>query len=371
MYDIVYIGAGISCLYSAYNYIKYTKNTNILILEKSNRIGGRIDWDIFENVTVVKGAGVGRFSKDKLLLNLLKELDIKYNIHRSSFNYIHPYNDNIIKNSLIKLYINPYNKTETFKEFALRILGKSDYELLINSLGYTDYESYDIKDALQNYGFEDDYKNNYIFIFSWKDLIEKLENILKKFIRLNSEVIAINNNSVNLKDEILLSKKIVLGVTKKPLLNLLPYDIYKNIESQPFIRIYALLNKKLPIDNYTIVGKPLQKIIPIKNNIYMIAYSDNENAILLKNSSKKFLQNCLWNIFGNEFKILKYIKYFHKEGTHLFKPLDSKYKSRSNYLKCAQNPSKNIYVIGEVVALKQGWVEGALKSTLKINLNEY
>jgi len=34
----------------------------------------------------------------------------------------------------------------------------------------------------------------------------------------------------------------------------------------------------------------------------------------------------------------------------------------------AQHPDENLWVIGECVALKQGWVEGALTSVDKINL---
>jgi monoamine oxidase len=42
-------------------------------------------------------------------------------------------------------------------------------------------------------------------------------------------------------------------------------------------------------------------------------------------------------------------------GTHYYKPGIEKYNSLSN-------PEPNIYVVGEMVSKKQGWVEGALES---------
>jgi len=49
-------------------------------------------------------------------------------------------------------------------------------------------------------------------------------------------------------------------------------------------------------------------------------------------------------------------------GTHYYEPLSSEYRSRQAFIKEAQTPEKNLFVIGEMVALHQGWVEGALES---------
>jgi monoamine oxidase len=48
--------------------------------------------------------------------------------------------------------------------------------------------------------------------------------------------------------------------------------------------------------------------------------------------------------------------------------LPTEYKSRKEFIKEAQHPKDNIWVVGEVVAQKQGWVEGALSSVEKIDL---
>jgi hypothetical protein len=56
---------------------------------------------------------------------------------------------------------------------------------------------------------------------------------------------------------------------------------------------------------------------------------------------------------------LESIKSFYWEiGTHYYSPLSKNDESRTSFISRAQNPEKGIYVIGEVVSNKQGWVEG-------------
>ena len=67
-------------------------------------------------------------------------------------------------------------------------------------------------------------------------------------------------------------------------------------------------------------------------------------------------------------EITDMVSFFWSEGTHYYKPLPIEYKSRKEFIKEAQHPTDNIWVVGEVVAEKQGWVEGALSSVEKISL---
>lgn len=72
---------------------------------------------------------------------------------------------------------------------------------------------------------------------------------------------------------------------------LLPaHPIYKEIEPQPFLRVYGKFDKssvgilKEVLPKFTYVDFPIQKIIPINvyNGIYMIVYNDNQSALALK-----------------------------------------------------------------------------------------
>ena len=79
-YDIIIIGSGISGLYAAYNIQKMSPSTSFIILEKykKNWIGGRTSNDMFYGTQIVTGAGIGRKNKDKLLIQLLNDIDLPY-----------------------------------------------------------------------------------------------------------------------------------------------------------------------------------------------------------------------------------------------------------------------------------------------------
>ena len=44
-----------------------------------------------------------------------------------------------------------------------------------------------------------------------------------------------------------------------------------------------------------------------------------------------------------------------------YNPL-KQWKTRQHFIDAAQHPMKDVVVVGEMVALNQGWVEGALES---------
>ena len=128
------------------------------------------------------------------------------------------------------------------------------------------------------------------------------------------------------------------------------------------------------VPGYTIVPGPLQKIIPMDANkgVYMIAYSDNENATLLKpylknnEENREFFCTLLEKSLGipeNSLHLIAIKDYYWSIGTHYYTPLQRKlYKNREDFIEKAQHPEKNILVVGEMVSLNQGWTEGALES---------
>jgi hypothetical protein len=96
----------------------------------------------------------------------------------------------------------------------------------------------------------------------------------------------------------------------------------------------------------------------------MIGYTDNEMAERLKDKLKntemnrEFMCRLIEKSLGirkNMLKMTAMRDYYWPVGTHYYKPSIANYKSLSN-------PETNIYVVGEMVSKKQGWVEGALES---------
>jgi len=385
IYDYIIIGAGIAGLYAAYKIKNKYPNKTFLILEANSKkyIGGRICQEIFANHLVNTGAGIGRKNKDKYLIELLNELKIKYTEFSKEPEYSFEPVD--LKKIIVTLKnkFNELNKPrKTFKKFAEPILGSEIYKQFVRTSGYTDFENDDVEHVLYMYGLED---NTYCWtglVVPWNQLIIKLIDKINSInIKSNSEVIKIENNdiiSVFTKKKKYKCNKLIVATTIKSLRKLFKNPIYKEIEGQSFIRIYATVAKKyIPImkekvNGSLIVDNKLHKIISYDpdKGLYMIAYSDNKDAISLKKNAdnKLYLEDLIKKSLNIEdVKLNKIVDYYHEIGTHYYKPLSNKYNSRLEFIKQAQNPDTNIYVIGEVVSENQGWVNSALDTYHKIS----
>jgi hypothetical protein len=387
-YDIIIIGTGISGLYSAYK----NPNKSILILEKYKKqwIGGRMSNEYFYGTEIVTGAGIGRKNKDKLLIQLMKELDIPF--YESKFSPHYAYNiEHVDVKQILYLLKTAYNKNptkKTFKQFAKPILGVKLYNQFLTYIGFTDYENEDIHDTLYNYGMEDNYTQFNILEIPWKELVLKLYNKIgpKKF-KFSSNVTSIEKYKDLEQEKFIINiengpsyicNKVILATTITSIQKLLPHiSLYKKIHSQPFLRVYAKFSKQsLPflnkyVKDYTIVSRPLQKIIPMNSEkgVYMIAYSDNESALYLKkylinNEANcdffaKLVEKSIGIPFG-QLNIIAIKDFYWPVGTHYYEPLSG--ISREEFIFKAQHPEPGLLVVGEVVSLHQGWTEGALES---------
>ena len=367
--NIVIIGGGISSLYSAYLLKKNYPKIKYTIIEKSDECGGRVKMSNLGDVKLPTGAYFTRVDHDKTLLKLLKDLDIKLNPYMLDIDYSFKESDATNLLAKLKKSLPKYDRSKIkFKEFAKDVLGK-DYDNFIDMMGYTDFENADINDTLFNYGLVDNLPGYEIANVDWSKVIEKLVSFIgKENIVLNTEVKSIKEKNgsflINSKYE---CDGVIIGVTINALRNLLSNKIYNQIESQEFIKVFAK-SKDLDVDKYNVVDSELRKVIPIKDDVYKIAFSDNKDAISLKSKSDSYFKKLLSDHFNKDIKITNVRKFFWEEGTHYYKPLPIEYKSRKEFIKEAQHPKDNIWVIGEVVAERQGWVEGALSSVEKISL---
>jgi hypothetical protein len=367
--NIVIIGGGISSLYSAYLLKKNYPKIKYTIIEKSDECGGRVKMSNLGDVKLPTGAYFTRVDHDKTLLKLLKDLDIKLNPYMLDIDYSFKESDATNLLAKLKKSLPKYDRSKIkFKEFAKDVLGK-DYDNFIDMMGYTDFENADINDTLFNYGLVDNLPGYEIANVDWSKVIEKLVSFIgKENIVLNTEVKSIKEKNgsflINSKYE---CDGVIIGVTINALRNLLSNKIYNQIESQEFIKVFAK-SKDLDVDKYNVVDSELRKVIPIKDDVYKIAFSDNKDAISLKSKSDSYFKKLLSDHFNKDIKITNVKKFFWEEGTHYYKPLPTEYKSRKEFIKDAQHPKNNIWVVGEVVAERQGWVEGALSSVEKISL---
>ena len=408
VYDIIIIGAGLAGLYAAYNIKRLHPNKTFIILEsnKKDYIGGRIGNDTFYGEEIVIGAGVGRKKSDKLLTQLLCDLNIKYSEFVVQMNYSKRLGNVVDIKKCFSLLRGACNKTysgQTFKQFGTKILGKKLYTDFVISSGYTDYENEDVYETLYHYQMEDTVPGWTAMRLNWSDLVDKLCSKIGKRSVLTSvkvdKLTQIGNDNDNDNDNddenrfievsandnraFFTGKQVIIASRINTIQKLLPHcPIYKEIGGQPFIYIYAKFDvasssiMKEAVKTYTIVPGPLQKIIPMSNGVYMIAYADNKNAELLSEykentrANRDYFENELEVCLGlqeNALHIIAIKDYYWPVGTHYYKPM-KQHESRVKFIKEAQHPDKrdDILVIGEVVSRKHGWTEGALESVHSI-----
>ena len=399
-YDIIIIGAGIAGLYSAYNIQKLSPKTSFMVLEKYKKqwIGGRLNNEEFYGTQVVTGAGIGRKEKDYLLVELLDKMNIKYSEFNINMNYIvkKPVSITKIVKELKQEYKKQSEPVTTFRHFAKAYLGDAKYKDFITSVGYTDYEDEDVYQTLYKYGMDDNSAGWTGLNIPWHQLIQKLVHTIgSQHVRASNNVESV----VKVQDNPCLfelttekgvkyyCEKVIIATTITGIHKLLPqYKIYNQIKPQPFLRLYAKFPKESAlimrelVPTYTIVSGPLQKIIPMSldKGVYMIAYADNKNALLLKDhlennaTNRDFFCDLLEKTLGiptNTLQITALLNFYWPVGTHYYTPLDHKF--RREFIDKAQHPMPNMLVVGEVVAENQGWTEGALDSVKKVLTKQF
>ena len=404
-YDIIIVGSGMSGLYSAYNIQKTAPHTSFLILEKFHKqwVGGRTSNETFYGTQVVTGAGIGRKDTNPLLIHLMKQLGVPFREFHSVMDYSKLFQPVDVEKVIVQLR-SLYKKHPdlhgiTFKQFFIKMLGHNAYKQFLISAGYTDYENADLYETLYNYGMDDN-KGGWTGLFiPWKRMVHALyDKIGASHFKFHNNVTSIQKLRENpclfeISTEngaTYWCNKVILATTISGIQKLISdkHGIYKQIHGQTFLRLYGKFNKKSAaimqqyVPNYTIVPGPLQKIIPMDANkgVYMIAYSDNANAIALKDHLKNTAENrelyCelieqSLGIPSDSLELIAIKDFYWPIGTHYYEPLRTPFKNRDAFLKVAQHPEKGLLVVGEAVSRYQGWTEGALESVEAVLTNKW
>lgn len=380
-FDYTIIGAGIAGIYCALLLSLKYPNKKVLLLEKNDYIGGRVLVEKFCGKDVVVGAGVGRYGKDRNLQALLERYNLPVNPYVSNKDYLgfEPVDVYKIAKEMEKKKL---DLNKTFKQNFIHLYGNDLYKRFVLSTGYTDFEDADVLDTLKYYGFDDYKKDMKYFSVPWEQLKEKIVAELKK----NGVVIHKNTDVSNVRklnrDHIIIethktkgngkkvfeTKNVIFATNLYGLQNYVNPEYHKYITSQivcqPFMRLYAKVGNEIEsVKHFTFINNFLQKIIPMGDNIYMMSYSDNKYATDLNKTPVDTIRKKLENLF--DVNVCKIAKYYWPCGTHYYKPLKY-FKNREEFLNKAQHPEENVFVVGDVVAFDQGWVEGALDSVRRL-----
>lgn len=388
--DYVVIGGGIAGLYA--NYLLREKYSNGILLEKESEFGGRTYEMKWHEQIIKLGAGI-MADHNTHLLELLKKLKIKVNSFDSDVKVLYDYQFDM--NQAIKDIKSKYNKEKanidglTMKEFLVKYLGKKFADQFIENCEYRDFLESDPGYFIKYYTIDDMSHSPYkVLTIRWGELVEKL---VQPNCKSNSEVISVRKKGnlfkIKTKENEYLCKKIYFALTLMPLdkliKNLIDFKYSEHIGTVKFIRIYTYHSKPYDLGSlghYNLVPGPLQKIIKISPNILMVSYSDNLEAKYWKKTildkNKKFQIQKVETELANLAKMSKSLSKikiskiddielgYWDEGVHYYKPNIG--TSINKLINKLSKPAKNIYVIGEIISKKQGWVEGAIESVNRI-----
>lgn len=390
--DVVVIGAGLAGLYAAH---LLGPTHRVAVLERDHTLGGRARTKTFAGATVATGAGIGRQAKDTRLQALLQGLGVPVRSFPVVHTAFYPC-DGAAVGRLFAEVRTAFERTmprplgSTFQAFAQSVLGPAAYKQLVKCSGYSDFEQARVADVLYDYGFEDNYTDWTGLAVPWGALIDALRasvlraggSILQDCTATTLEPMADSGSTegagprfrVRTPKGTVLAGAVVVATDIDSVRALLPRAaVYKHIHGQPFLRLYASFSGKsaaamrVAVKGVTIVGGLLQKLIPVSDTVFMVAYADNASAKALHwllsssvESSKRGVAGVVeaaLHMRKGSLKIDALRMVFFANGTHYNDPGLGAFPTAS-----IQRPLPHVFVVGEAVSKHQGWVEGALES---------
>ena len=395
IYDEVIIGAGIAGLYWCYK----TKPVNYIILEKDNRIGGRIYNVMWNNHQISLGGGIIK-ANNEFTKKLTQELNLELIRSKSQYymndfdkteDHFHEKNKLLTKYLKKKYYDNQIeikNQKLNWNEF-LNIYVNIKIRTIINSHSlYKSYDNADIESVLNNEIEEllrtRTFETYYIKQNGYTDLLNALKKIIPETnIRLNQNVINITQDNelyiIQTNTNIFQTKKIILATETKTniIFNLNPQNkinlenLYKMTNNSNYIRIYSYHKNRHNLKmSHKTSGLP-GKVIYINENILMCCYTEEDDAnklndLLEKNTPEEQIQiiyNLLLKCNINVTKPDDIIYKYWKTGIH-YNTID--YDINKKYELLQNLKENNIIVIGESISDTHGWVDSALESVENI-----
>ena len=422
MHDIIIVGGGISGLYLAYLLSK-DSNKNILLLEKSNRLGGLIDSRFVDfqkssrqtrkkkHMTKYEAGGAVVYDHQKHMLKLLKELNIETSKlpFDSEGNYLKELREEgraqPLAKSENKRYIHllkkvfafmdkkkdTYCRQYTLEQICIQVIGFQDARFLEFCYGYAgEFRVANSVVARKNIENEVFHSKNVVFFKNgYERVIDRLADAIKDkvTIHLKKEVTHFNEHNdghytINTKDGHYMTKQLVFMVPQQVLAKMErsfhPEELNELncVEPISLCRVFHRYNTKngenkwVDKVKYATVNNALRQIIPAnkKKGLLQISYSDWYFADYwgkLNATQSKTLANTLVKETypTATIKPPTWTKTHYWNGAiHFWKP---NCNERSLYGKITRM-RKNLFIGGESFSLNQGWCEGAIQTSEKI-----
>lgn len=357
MYDFIIIGGGISGIHAA----NKLKHQNILLLEKNNRLGGRIFSKKIGNNWIEFGAKWihGKPPHFPVSIKYIYEPYIKTFIQK--FNIVDlKFSEKEIISLFQKVRFYPLMKKDLCHNFQEQSLTQREIKLLDIILS-EDYGEHICSLSSTNNKYKNYGKN--------KRVTNGLKNILKINFPylLNQKVIKIENNKIITKNKTYETKNIILAI---------PLNIVKNNFS------YVLSSKKKEILSKMKMGKVkvlvmiFEKIFWNKNITYWFSQK-YPNFIFVNGLNNVLYIHEYSSDILTKTNFMKYLKYFFpnylKPKNVFFQDWNKEAGGSWTFhvsnickedIKRLQQPENNIYLVGEYMSENRfGTIDGAYNSS--------
>jgi protoporphyrinogen oxidase len=403
--NVSVIGGGISGLYFTYLYSQKYPSHQIILFEKNDFFGGRIQTHQmkFHGTNYLYEKGAARFNQNHtILLHLIDELGLKKKIVPIPANiHYQPISGKVIMEEPYAYIQKVYNyrkkhlkediTNQSYIEYAKKVLQPEEIRELENSFGYSAELNVTNAEYAINLFQNDFHPKNQFYALKGglSQIIDTLVKILKKRknvkLFLHTEIKDVSYHSslytIQTSHQIIHSHSIVFALPK-PFLQ--KFSILKEISKDlnkicciPLLRYYSIYPKekdgKLWFDGLgkTTTNHWMRYIIPIdaKTGLVMISYTDSEYAKSMKRrmddgKDEEGIEEGIKKIFGKNVKKPLYSdKVYWDCGVGLWKKGNFHYKDVSNRM-IEPLPKKypKMYIVGENYSMNQGWIEGALES---------
>lgn len=381
MFDVVVVGGGLAGLYAAYK-LSLSGRRRVGLVERDAELGGRAKTVTFAHTTVPTGAGIGRKAKDVRLQRLTRALGVPVRefpvVHHTSLSCAVKTAFGSVR-AAYEALAEPRPQV-TFRAFAQQVLGPEAYRDLVACSGYSDYEGAAVADVLYAYGFEDNYEDWTGLGVPWAALINALaKSIVAQKCAVWTGCAVITMAPLfpgwrlgTSRGDTLRTRRVVIATDVATIRRLMPWaPLFRHVHAQPFVRTYALFSgasaaaMKAAVRGTTVVRGPLQKLIPMSDAVYMVAYADNAAAVHMRSRAHdrpgvaRLIEAAL-GLPALSLRIDAMRTIFIPRGTHYNDP--QLYAVRGDPARALQHPGPGVYVVGEAVSRHQGWVEGALES---------
>jgi len=397
VYDYLIIGGGIAGLYAAKRLHEMGKN--VLVLESSDRIGGRAYQINWHDTPIKLGAGIIR-PGDSHLLKLCDELELPLVEFQQTSSI--DMADSPFTSAQLAVLVGAVKDavtasidandtsvyTMTFPQFLKQII-PNEYEKFLHHFGYKDMLNACAWDTIYNYPIEDVvapdsavpryYIGDHNATSGWNALIGAL--CAGFLIYTNSRVVGIERAREFDKISPLAPMYVmtsrrkyaarnVIFATDKPGAEAIlshsnldndAFDFLHEIGTVSFVRGFSYYkNGYNKIAGFNITADT-NRFIPYNDKVVMSIYDDDIAPDI--NTNWREIADARMTKYG--VSVAPCDDFISKEwpvGIHYYKPRQTSNPSRDQLLYKWAQPVPNVYMCGEMISLSQGWVNGAIES---------